>query len=47
MIAALVATFRELARPTIGIRTRCSAAAIIASLSPAFSAPTAIATGPR
>ena len=45
-MAADVATLREFARPTMGMRTRYAAAARTSSVSPYFSAPTAMATGP-
>ena len=45
-MAAEVATLSELALPTIGIRTRYAAWSRTSSVSPYFSAPTAMATGP-
>ena len=45
--AAAVAALRELTRPTMGMRTRASAASSAVSVSPSFSVPTAIATPPR
>ena len=41
-----MATLSEFARPTIGIRTRWVAPSSADMVSPVFSAPTAIATGP-